>query len=78
LLDATLIEDRPVASRLLHARHLAGRGGAELAPRVVTRKVRRAVIRAAVAMEYHLDGEPGIAEGSIEVEIRPQALKVRV
>jgi YegS/Rv2252/BmrU family lipid kinase len=76
LLDATLIEDRPVVSRLLHARHLA-RGGAELAPRVVTRKVRRAVVRAAADMEYHVDGEPGTVQGVIEVEIRPQALKVR-
>jgi YegS/Rv2252/BmrU family lipid kinase len=75
LLDATLIEDRPVFSRLLHARHLAGRG-AGLAPGVVTRKVRHAVIRASATMEYHLDGEPGSAD-LIEVAIRPGALKVR-
>jgi YegS/Rv2252/BmrU family lipid kinase len=76
LLDATIIEDRPVVSRLLHARHLA-RGAAERAPRVVTRKIRRAVVRAPVAMEYHVDGEPGSADGVIEIEIRPGALKVR-
>ena len=76
LLDATIIEDRPVVSRLLHARHLA-RGAAERAPRVVTRKIRRAVVRAPVEMEYHVDGEPGSADGVIEVEIRPGALKVR-
>jgi diacylglycerol kinase family enzyme len=76
LLDATIIEDRPVVSRLLHARHLA-RGAAERAPRVATRKIRRATVRAQVAMEYHVDGEPGVAEGDIDVEIRPRALKVR-
>jgi diacylglycerol kinase (ATP) len=75
LLDAAVIHDRPVASRLLHARHLAGRG-VELAPRVVTRKVRRAVGRASSTMEYHLDGEPGSAD-VIEVDIRPGALRVR-
>jgi len=76
LLDATIVEDRPVVSRLLHARYLAS-GGAERAPRVVTRKIRRAVVRAPVAMEYHVDGEPGSADGVIEVGIRPGALKVR-
>jgi YegS/Rv2252/BmrU family lipid kinase len=76
LLDATLVEDRPVVSRLLHARHLA-RTGAERAPRVVTRKIRNAVVRSPGAMEYHVDGEPGIAEGRIDVGIRPGALKVR-
>lgn len=76
LLDATIVEDRPVVSRLLHARHLA-RGAADLAPRVVTRQVRRAVVRAPVAMEYHVDGEPGTANGSIAIEIRPRALRVR-
>ena len=76
LLDATIVEDRPVVSRLLHARHLAG-AGAERAPRVVTRKVRRAVVRGPHAMEYHVDGEPGSADGVIEVGIRPGALKVR-
>jgi diacylglycerol kinase (ATP) len=76
LLDATIVEDRPVVSRLLHARHLA-RGAADRAPRVVTRQVRRAVVQAAVAMEYHVDGEPGTADGSIEIEVRPRALKVR-
>jgi YegS/Rv2252/BmrU family lipid kinase len=75
LLDATIVEDRPVVSRLLHARHLAR--GAEHAPRVITRQVRRASVRAPVAMEYHVDGEPGVATGSIEIEIRPRALRVR-
>jgi diacylglycerol kinase (ATP) len=76
LLDATIVEDRPVVSRLLHARHLA-RGAADRAPRVVTRQIRRAIVRAPVAMEYHLDGEPGSATGAIEIEIRPRALRVR-
>jgi YegS/Rv2252/BmrU family lipid kinase len=76
LLDATIVEDRPVVSRLLHARHLA-RGAAERAPRVVSRQIRRAVVRAPVPMEYHLDGEPGSASGAIQIEVRPRALNVR-
>jgi YegS/Rv2252/BmrU family lipid kinase len=76
LLDATIVEDRSVVSRLLHARHLAS-GAADRAPRVVVRQIRRAVVRAPGEMEYHVDGEPGTASGAIEVEIRPRALKVR-
>jgi diacylglycerol kinase (ATP) len=77
LLDATIVEDRPLMSRFLHARHLAS-GAADRAPRVVTRRIRRAIVRAAGPMEYHVDGEPGSAEGAIAIEIRPRALRVRV
>ena len=76
LLDATIVEDGR-SSRGPAREALAGSGGAERAPRVVTRKIRRAVVRAPVAMEYHVDGEPGSADGVIEVGIRPRALKVR-
>ena len=76
LLDATIVEDRAVLSRFWHARHLA-RGAAERAPRVTTRRIRRAIIRSNVPMEYHVDGEPGLAGTAIEVEVRPRALNVR-
>jgi YegS/Rv2252/BmrU family lipid kinase len=76
LLDAMLVEDRPVVARFWHARHLA-RGTADRAPRVLTRQIRRAVIRAACPMEYHVDGEPGVADGPIEVSVRSRALLVK-
>jgi YegS/Rv2252/BmrU family lipid kinase len=76
LLDATIVEDRSVVARFWHARHLA-RGSADRAPNVVARQIRGAVIRAACPMEYHVDGEPGVADGPIEVGIRPRALLIR-
>ena len=76
LLDALVVQDRPVLARFWHARHLAG-GTAERAPSVVSRQVRHAVVRSGGIMEYHVDGEPGVAERSIEIAIRPGALLVR-
>ncbi len=77
LLDATVIEDRPVVTRFWHARHLV-RGTAAGAPGVLSRKIRRAVVRTSGPMEYHVDGEPASSEGPIEVTIRPRALLVNV
>ncbi len=76
LLDAMVVEDRPVISRFWHARHLAA-GTANRAPRVEMRQIRRAVLRSSQPLEYHVDGEPGSAEGPIEVAIRPRALLIR-
>lgn len=76
LLDATVVEDRWVIARFWHARHLA-RGTAGRAPRVLARQIRRAVVRSAGPMEYHVDGEPGRTEGPIEVTIRPRSLLVK-
>jgi YegS/Rv2252/BmrU family lipid kinase len=76
LLDATIVEDRSVVARFWHARLLAS-GSADRAPRVVARQIRRAVINAACPMEYHVDGEPGVADGPIEVGIRPRALRIK-
>jgi len=76
LLDAVVVEDRPVIARFWHARHLAG-GTADQAPRVVARQVRRAVVRSRGHMEYHVDGEPGTMQSPIEVTIRPGALLVK-
>jgi diacylglycerol kinase (ATP) len=76
LLDAFIVEDRPVVSRFWHARHLA-RGTVDRAPRVVTAKVRTAVVESSEPIEYHVDGEPGTAMGRLEIGVLPGALKVR-
>lgn len=76
VLDATIVEDRPVLARFWHARHLA-RGTTERAPRVLARQVRRAVVRCSGVIEYHVDGEPGRMEGPVEVVVRPGALLVK-
>lgn len=76
LLDAVIVEDRWVLSRFWHARHLAS-GTPGRAPRVVTRQVRQAVIRADGPMEYHADGEVAVAEKRVDVSIRPGALIVK-
>jgi diacylglycerol kinase (ATP) len=76
LLDAMIVEERTVLARFWHARYLAT-GTVHLAPRVTTARVISAVIEAEGFIEFHVDGEPGVAEGHIEVGILPGALKVR-
>lgn len=76
LLDATIVETRPLLTRFWHARHMA-LGTAHRAPGVLTRQVRRALVSAQGPMEFHVDGEPGVVEGPVEVTVRPAALKVR-
>ena len=76
LLDAIIVPERGIVSRFWDARHLA-KGTPQLAPRVITRRVRRAVIEAEGDMEFHVDGEPGRAKGRIEVEVIPSALVIR-
>jgi YegS/Rv2252/BmrU family lipid kinase len=76
LLDAIVVEDRSIVARFWSARHLA-RGTPQLAPRVVTKQVKRAVIEAEGEMEFHVDGEPGRAWQTIEVEVIPDALVIR-
>jgi diacylglycerol kinase (ATP) len=77
LLNAYVIEDRSVPARFWHARHLA-RGTVGRAPGVVIRKVRRAVIEADVPLEFHVDGEPAVASGRLDVGVLPRALRVKV
>lgn len=77
LLDVLIAEDRGVVARFWSARWLA-KGAPDRAPRVVTRRVRRAVVEAAGEMEFHVDGEPGRASGRLEVEVLPAALTIRV
>jgi YegS/Rv2252/BmrU family lipid kinase len=77
LLDAMVVEERSVLARFWHARHLA-RGTPHRAPRVTLRRIRRAVVRTNGPIEYHVDGEPGVADDGIEIGVRPRALWVRV
>ncbi len=76
LLDATIVEERSVMARFWHARHLVT-GTAHRAPRVRTVRVTCASIDAEGPIEFHVDGEPGVAEGRVDVRILPGALKVR-
>jgi diacylglycerol kinase (ATP) len=77
LLDVLIAEDRGVVARFWSARWLA-KGAPGSAPRVITRRIRRAVVEAACEMEFHVDGEPGRARGPLEVEVLPGALTIRV
>ena len=76
LLDVMAVEERSVLARFWHARRLVT-GTAHLAPRIVTARVTSASVEADGAMEFHVDGEPDVAEGRIDVRVLPRALKVR-
>ena len=75
LLDATIVEERGVLARFWDARHLAF-GTTERAPRVLVRPVRHAIVRSQEPIEFHVDGEPGVAESPIEVTVAPAVLRV--
>jgi YegS/Rv2252/BmrU family lipid kinase len=77
LLDACIVEDRPVVSRFLHARHLA-LGSIQRAPRLVTAAVKQAIVETDGEIVYHVDGEPGVAQNRAKITIRPGALRVKV
>ena len=76
-LEAMVVEDRWLFSRLWSGRHLA-LGTADKAPRIIARSIESARVESDGEMLYHLDGEIGRASGSISVRIRPKALIVRV
>ena len=76
LLDLTVVEERSVLARFWHARYLV-MGTPHLAPRVTTARVTRASVESDHPMEFHVDGEPGIAGGRIDVRILPGVLSVR-
>jgi diacylglycerol kinase (ATP) len=76
LLDAIVVGECRVMARFWHARHMA-MGTAHLSPIVTITHVTRAIVDTEGPMEFHVDGEPGIADGPIEVEMLPGALKVR-
>jgi diacylglycerol kinase family enzyme len=77
VLDGVIVEYRPLLTRFWDARHLA-MGTAHRARSVSMKRVTHAVIETDGPMEFHVDGELGVAEGRIEVKILPRALKVRV
>ncbi len=76
LLDATIVEDRPVLSRLIDARHLLTRS-VPRAPGVTIAQVRTACVASDAPLQYHVDGEPGTATGRVDITIVPGALRVR-
>jgi YegS/Rv2252/BmrU family lipid kinase len=76
LLEAVVVEDRSVLARFWDARHLA-RGTVEQAPRILFRKVTRGLVRGPGPLQYHVDGEVGVAGREIHVGIRPKSLKVQ-
>jgi diacylglycerol kinase (ATP) len=76
LLEACVVEDRPVVSRFLHARHLA-LGSIDRAPRLFRRSIRKATVEADGEIDFHVDGEPGVTRGRLTVSIEPGALRVK-
>lgn len=76
LLEAVVVEDRSIVERFWAARHLAS-GTPGRARRVTAVQVQQAVVRGQGAIEYHADGETGVAEGELSVGIRPGALWVK-
>ena len=77
VLDAIVVEDPgSFVTRFWHARHLAT-GTPDRAPTVTLRRITSAVIETDGEMEFHVDGEPGVARDRIEVSIVPGALSVR-
>jgi YegS/Rv2252/BmrU family lipid kinase len=77
LLEAVIVEDRPVLSRVWSCRHIA-LGRIERTPGVVVRGVRTASIETDGEIVYHLDGEIGRTHGRLDVRVLPKALTVRV
>ena len=75
VLDVTVVEDRAILTRFWHARHLA-LGTPHLAPSVKAHRASHAVVETSGPIEFHVDGEMGIAEDRIEVRLLPSALRV--
>jgi YegS/Rv2252/BmrU family lipid kinase len=76
-LEACVVEDRGVLARFRDARHLV-LGTVHRAPDMVIQPIRNAVVETAGEIEYHLDGELGVARERVAIAVRPAALKVKV
>jgi diacylglycerol kinase (ATP) len=76
LLDAFVVEDRSIVARFWHSRHLAF-GSVERAPRVLVRQVRAAVVESSEPIEFHVDGEPDVAHGRVDVGVMEKALRIK-
>ena len=77
LLEACVVEERPVLARFRDARHLA-LGSVHRAPNMVIQPVRHATIESKGDIEFHLDGEPGVVRDRLSISVRPGALRVKV
>ena len=77
LLDAVVVSDPGfVLARFWHARHLAT-GNPQRASIVSRTPVRHATVTVDGDVAFHVDGEPGVTSGRIEVTVLPGALQVR-
>jgi diacylglycerol kinase (ATP) len=77
LLEAVVVEDRSVLARFRDARHLA-LGSIHRAPQMVRQPIRTAIVESDGEIEYHVDGEPGVAQNRLSISVRPAALVVKV
>ena len=77
LLEAIVVADRPVLARFRDARHVA-LGSIHRAPRMVMQPIRTAIVESEGEIEYHVDGEPGVAQNRLTISVRPGALSVKV
>jgi diacylglycerol kinase (ATP) len=76
LLEACVIEDRPFLMRVRDARHLA-LGSIGRAPGITISSVRAGTIEAPGPLEFHVDGEPEVADRRLEITVRPAVLRVK-
>jgi YegS/Rv2252/BmrU family lipid kinase len=76
MLEAFVIEDRSIPARFWHARRLAS-GTVDKVPRVLARQTRSAIVESDDPIEYHVDGEPGIAHGRVEIGLLVGALRMK-
>jgi len=77
MLEACVVEERPVVARFRDARHLA-LGTIHRAPNTIIQPVRRATIESEGDIEFHLDGEPGVVRDRLTISVKSGALNVKV
>src|SRR3954447_1991623 len=76
-LEAVIVEDRHPLARLWSSRHLIT-GTAQRAARITLRSIERAEVYSDGPIQYHLDGETGLAARHVNVCIHPKRLRMRV
>lgn len=75
-LDAVVVEDRGTAAVLRSIPRLFG-GTITAAPGVSTCQIQSAIVIGEGPLVYHADGEPYIGGSSLQVSVRPRALRLR-
>jgi diacylglycerol kinase (ATP) len=75
-LDAVVVEDRGAAAVLRSIPRLFG-GTITAAPGVSTYRIQAAVVTGQGPLVYHADGEPHVGGASLQVSVRPRALRLR-